>query len=55
VLGLPVEYEDERFTTFAVESVAGRERPSDDLAAAMLLQQFIDRRRQEDVERDDQP
>jgi putative holliday junction resolvase len=48
VLGLPVEYEDERFTTFAVESVVGRERSNDDLAAAMLLQQFIDRRRRED-------
>ena len=45
VLGLKVEYEDERFTTIAAERAAGRSRPSDDLAAAMLLQQFIDRRR----------
>ncbi len=45
VLGLPVEYEDERFTTVAAERATGRSRPSDDLAAAMVLQQFIDRRR----------
>jgi putative holliday junction resolvase len=46
-LGLPVEYEDERLTTFAAESAAGRERgrPVDDVAAALVLQQFIDRRR----------
>jgi len=44
-LELPIEYEDERLTTAAVERLAGRARPSDDLAAAWLLQQFIDRRR----------
>lgn len=47
VLGLPVEYEDERLSTFAVEQEVGRARPSDDLAAAHILQQFIDRRRRE--------
>jgi putative Holliday junction resolvase len=45
VLGLPVEFEDERFTTAAADEAAGRDRPNDDLAAALLLQQFIDRRR----------
>lgn len=45
VLELPIEYEDERLTTAAVERLVGRARPSDDLAAAWLLQQFIDRRR----------
>jgi putative Holliday junction resolvase len=45
VLELPVEYEDERLTSAAVERFAGGDRPSDDLAAAWLLQQFIDRRR----------
>ncbi len=57
-LGLPVEYADERLTTWAAEeavreaapSRAGRrpgrgsERPADDLAAAMLLQRFLDAR-----------
>jgi putative Holliday junction resolvase len=47
VVGLPVEFEDERFTTVAADEAAGRERPNDDLAAALLLQQFIDRRRTE--------
>jgi putative Holliday junction resolvase len=45
VLDLPVEYEDERLSSVAVERTAGRAKPSDDLAAAFLLQQFIDRRR----------
>jgi putative Holliday junction resolvase len=45
VLALPVEFEDERFTTAAVEGVAARRRSNDDLAATLLLQQFIDRRR----------
>ena len=44
-LKLPVEYEDERLTTVAAERVADRGRPADDIAAAFLLQQFIDRRR----------
>jgi putative Holliday junction resolvase len=45
ILDLPVEYEDERLSSRAVERTAGRRKPSDDLAAAFLLQQFIDRRR----------
>ena len=45
ILELPVEYEDERLSSRAVERTAGRQKPSDDLAAAFLLQQFIDRRR----------
>jgi putative Holliday junction resolvase len=48
-LGLPVEYEDERLTTHAAESrtgTTGHGRASDDIAAAILLQQFIDRRSQ---------
>ncbi len=44
-LDLPVEYEDERLTSVAAERWAPRNRASDDLAAALLLQQFIDRRR----------
>lgn len=44
-LDLPVEYEDERLTSVAAERSAPRNRASDDLAAALLLQQFIDRRR----------
>ena len=47
VLGLPVEHEDERLSTFAVEREVGHARPNDDLAAAHILQQFIDRRRRE--------
>lgn len=57
-LGLPIEYADERLTTWAAEE-AVREaapprarrrpgprgaRPADDLAAAMLLQRFLDDR-----------
>lgn len=45
VLGLPVEYEDERWTTVAAEQDQPRGRRSDDMAATLLLQQFIDRRR----------
>lgn len=45
VLELPVEYEDERLTSVAAERAALSDRPADDLAAALLLQQFIDRRR----------
>ena len=47
VLGLPVEYEDERWTTVAAEQDAPRGRRSDDMAATLLLQQFIDRRRRD--------
>lgn len=45
VLNIDVQYEDERLSSKAVERTAGRAKPSDDLAAAFLLQQFIDRRR----------
>lgn len=45
VLGLPVEYEDERFTSVAAGDPGRGGRPRDDIAAAILLQQFIDRRR----------
>ena len=44
-LGLPVEYEDERLTTFQAEQEGGGE-PRDDIAAALILQAFIDRRRE---------
>lgn len=46
-LGLPVRYEDERLTTVAAEREAGGRGPRDDIAAALILQQFIDRRRLE--------
>ena len=54
-LDLPVEYEDERLTSVAAERSAQSRRASDDLAAALLLQQFIDRRRRlrEDARMDD--
>ena len=44
-LGLPVEYEDERLTTVAAERAMPRGASVDDVAAALMLQQFIDRRR----------
>ncbi len=52
-LGLPVEYADERLTTWAAEQASPRgggrggraERPADDIAAAMILQRFLDARR----------
>ena len=47
-LGLPVIYEDERLSSAAAERtrIDPRDRkPRDDIAAALLLQQFIDRRR----------
>ena len=46
-LDLPVEYEDERLTSVAAERSTLSRRASDDLAAALILQQFIDRRRRE--------
>lgn len=46
-LQLPVEYEDERLTSAEAERLAGRRRPSDDLAAVLILQQFLDRRRRD--------
>jgi putative Holliday junction resolvase len=54
-LGLPVEYEDERLTSWAAEQ-AGARGPADDVAAALMLQQFIERRRHEREEAaDDAP
>jgi putative Holliday junction resolvase len=44
-LGLPLEYEDERLTSVAAEREAPRGAAADDVAAALMLQQFIDRRR----------
>ena len=52
-LGLPVEYTDEWLTTWAAEEAlrttgrpaSRRKRPSDDIAAAMILQRFLDARR----------
>ena len=44
-LGLPVEYEDERLSTAAAERAAPHGARADDVAAALVLQQFIDRRR----------
>ncbi|MDA0366482.1 MAG: Holliday junction resolvase RuvX [Chloroflexi bacterium] len=46
-LDMPVEYEDERLTTVVAEQMTMRRGPSDDLAATIMLQQFIDRRRLE--------
>ncbi|MEZ4554754.1 MAG: Holliday junction resolvase RuvX [Dehalococcoidia bacterium] len=47
VLRLPVEYEDERFTSVAAGDPGRGGRPRDDIAAAIMLQQFIDRRRRD--------
>jgi len=47
VLELPVEYEDERFTSVAAGEPGRGGRPRDDIAAAIMLQQFIDRRRRD--------
>ena len=44
-LGLPIEYEDERLTSVAAGRGMPRGQSADDVAAALLLQQFIDRRR----------
>jgi putative Holliday junction resolvase len=49
-LALPVAYEDERLTSAAAQRdpLGGRARGSrDDVAAALVLQQFLDRRRRE--------
>ncbi len=42
--GLPVEYMDERYSTWEAEQRVGRHRPADDLAAALILQAFLDTR-----------
>lgn len=47
-LGLPVEYEDETLTTQQADALAARSGgsggPTDDIAASLILQQFLDRR-----------
>ncbi len=48
VTGLPVEYEDEKLTSVEADrrtASVSSGRPNDDVAAAILLQQFLDRRR----------
>lgn len=47
-LGLPIEYEDETLTSQQAESMAraggaSRRRSADDVAASLILQQFLDR------------
>jgi putative Holliday junction resolvase len=63
-LGLPVEYEDERFTSVEAERIdqrahdahgPGRRPSSDDLAAVLILEQFLARRRAEARARGDEP
>ncbi len=50
-LHLPVEYEDERLTSSEADRLMGpsprrgRRQPSDDLAAVLILEQFLARRR----------
>jgi len=50
-LGLPVEYEDERLTSSEADRLGsasagrGRRTSSDDLAATLILEQFLARRR----------
>ncbi|RJQ07444.1 MAG: Holliday junction resolvase RuvX [Dehalococcoidia bacterium] len=46
-LGLPVEYEDERLTSEEAVRLGGRGQHSDDIAAALILDQFLARRRAE--------
>ncbi len=43
-LDVPVEYEDETLTSQEAERIAGRGQATDDVAASLLLQQFLDRR-----------
>lgn len=47
-LHLPVEYEDEQLTSVEAERLGGQQggrgRPSDDLAAVLILEQFLARR-----------
>ena len=49
ILEVEVVYEDERLTTVAADARAreagGRRRPTDDLAATVLLEQFLEQRR----------
>ena len=55
VTGLPVEFEDEKLTSVEADrrtaGLSGGE-PNDDIAAAILLQQFLDRRRAAEVGED---
>ncbi len=56
-LGLPIEYEDETLTSQQAEAMtraggASRRRPADDVAASLILQQFLDRH---PTRRDSQP
>jgi len=48
-LGFPVEYVDERFTSFEAESIIGNNRQSkkiiDKVAASIILQIYLDERR----------
>lgn len=46
-LGLPVKYEDERLTSDEAERLGGRGKPTDDIAALLILEQFLARRRTE--------
>ena len=46
-LGLPVEYEDERYTSVEAERLVGTKQRSDDLSAVLILEQFLARRRAE--------
>ena len=46
-LGLPVEYEDERLTSDEAKRLGGRGKPTDDIAASLILEQFLARRRTE--------
>lgn len=52
-LGLPVEYEDERYTSVEAERLGGTSRPADDLAAVLILEQFLARRARERAESPD--
>ena len=48
VLGLPVVYADEQLTSVAADRIAARRgsgQPADDIAATLILQQFLDDRR----------
>lgn len=47
-LDLAIEYEDERLSSVAAERGAPAGEARDDIAAALILQQFIDRRRRQD-------
>ena len=48
-LGFPVEYVDERYTSFEAESIIGNQRESkkliDKVAASIILQVYLDERR----------